>query len=34
MCTAYSMNFCMVIIYIILMLQDCVSYFSAIGLLI
>lgn len=34
MCTAYAMNFCMVILYIIFMLQDVVQYFSAIGLLI
>ena len=34
MCTAYAMNFCMVILYIIFMLQDIVQYFSAIGLLV
>lgn len=34
MCTAYAMNYCMVILYIIFMLQDVVQYFSAIGLLI
>ena len=34
MCTAYAMNFCMVILYILLMVQDCVQYFSAVGLLI
>jgi hypothetical protein len=34
MCTAYAMNFCMVILYMLLMIQDCVQYFSAIGLLI
>jgi hypothetical protein len=34
MCTAYAMNFCMVILYILLMLQDVVQYFSAVGLLV
>jgi len=34
MCTAYGMNFCMVIFYMLFMMQDCVQYFCAIGLLI
>lgn len=34
MCTAYAMNFCMVIFYMLFMMQDIVQYFSAIGLLI
>ncbi|TNV77076.1 hypothetical protein FGO68_gene14205 [Halteria grandinella] len=34
MCTAYAMNFCMVILYMLLMLQDVVQYFSAVGLLV
>ena len=34
MCTAYAMNFCMLIFYMILMIMDVVQYFSAIGLLI
>jgi hypothetical protein len=34
LCTAYSMNFCMVIFYIVFMLQDVVQYFSAIGLVV
>ena len=34
MCTAYAMNFCMIIFYIIMMCMDIVQYFSAIGLLI
>ncbi len=34
LCTAYSMNFCLVIFYTIFMIQDVVQYFSAIGLLI
>lgn len=34
LCTAYAMNFCMVIFYIIFMLQDVLQYFSAIGLII
>jgi hypothetical protein len=34
LCIAYSMNFCMVIFYLIFMLQDAIQYFSAIGLLV
>lgn len=34
MCTAYAMNFCMLIFYMIMMIMDVVQYFSAIGLLI
>ena len=34
LCTAYAMNFCMVIFYIIFMIQDVVQYFSAIGLIV
>ena len=34
MCTAYSMNFCLVIFYLIFMMQDVVQYFSAIGLVV
>lgn len=34
MCTAYSMNFCMLIFYMIMMLMDVVQYFSSIGLLV
>ena len=34
MCTAYAMNFCMVILCMLLMLQDVVQYFSAVGLLV
>jgi hypothetical protein len=34
LCVAYSMNFCMVIFYVIIMLQDCLQYFCAIGLII
>jgi|688.fasta_scaffold1044263_1 hypothetical protein len=34
MCGAYSMNFCIMIFYIIIMFNDCVSYFCAVGYLI
>ena len=34
MCTAYAMNFCMLIFYMIMMLMDVVQYFSSIGLLV
>lgn len=34
LCTAYSMNFCLVIFYMIFMMQDVVQYLSAIGLVI
>lgn len=34
LCVAYSMNFCMVIFYLVFMLQDAIQYFSAIGLLV
>jgi len=34
MCTAYAMNFCMLIFYMIMMMMDVVQYFSAIGLLV
>jgi hypothetical protein len=34
MCIAYSMNFCMVILYLIMMMVDIVQYFSAVGMLI
>lgn len=34
MCTAYAMNFCMIILYMLFMMQDVVQYFSAVGLLI
>jgi hypothetical protein len=32
MCIAYSMNFCMVIFYMIMMMFDIVNYFSAVGM--
>lgn len=32
MCAAYSMNFCCMIIYIIFMLNDVVTYFATVGL--
>ena len=32
MCTAFSMNFCTLIFYIILMLNDAVVYFCVVGL--
>lgn len=34
MCGAYSMNFCIMIFYIIIMFNDCISYFCAVGYLI
>ena len=34
MCGAYSMNFCFMIFYIVIMFNDCVSYFCAAGYLI
>ena len=34
MCIAYSMNFCMVIMYMIMMMFDIVQYFSAVGMFI
>ena len=34
MCGAQSMNFCFMIFYIIIMLNDCVSYFCAVGYLV
>ena len=33
-CGAYSMNFCIMIFYIIIMFNDCISYFCAVGYLI
>jgi|SanBayMetagenome_1026888.scaffolds.fasta_scaffold155654_1 hypothetical protein len=33
-CIAYSMNFCMVILYMIMMMFDIVQYFSAVGMFI
>ena len=32
MCIAYSMNFCMVILYMIIMMFDIVNYFSTVGM--
>jgi hypothetical protein len=32
MCIAYSMNFCMVIMYMIMMMFDIIQYFSAVGM--
>lgn len=34
LCTAYSMNFCTLIFYMILMLNDTILYMSAVGLVI
>jgi len=34
MCIAYSMNFCMVILYMIIMMFDIVQYFSTVGMFI
>ena len=34
MCIAYSMNFCMVILYMIIMMFDIVNYFSTVGMFI
>jgi len=34
MCGAYSMNFCCMIFYIIIMLNDIITYFSIVGMLI
>jgi hypothetical protein len=32
MCIAYSMNYCMVIMYMIFMMFDIVNYFSTVGM--
>jgi hypothetical protein len=34
LCGAQSMNFCFMIFYIIIMINDCISYFCAVGYLI
>jgi hypothetical protein len=34
MCGAYSMNYCFMIFYIVIMFNDCISYFASTGYLI